>query len=85
MILEVNDALKSIGIEDDHARTAAGALSDNATAIADLSQEMNERFNRLEVDLADKFGRLRTEQVAVRAVFAILMAAVASIVLKLYF
>ena len=47
MILEVYDAFRSIGIDDDNARRAAGALSDNPKAIADLRAEIKEEFAKV--------------------------------------
>ena len=68
MILEVYDAFRSIGIDDDHARKAAGALSDNPKAIADLRTDMTGEFAKVTLEFAnvrgemrDEFANLRTE------------------------
>ena len=74
MILEVYDAFRSIGIDDDNARKAAGALSENPKAIADLRSEIK-----------DEFSKLRTERVVVWTMLGFLIAGVLSIVAKIYF
>ena len=60
MILEVYDAFRSIGIDDEQARKAAGALSDNPRAIADLRTEMMGEF----ANVRSEFIKVRSEMTA---------------------
>ena len=67
MILEVYDAFRSIGIDDERARQAAGALSDNPRAIGELRADMTERFNQVHTDMTERFNQVHTEMAQLRA------------------
>ncbi len=81
LILEVYDAFKSVGVDDETARKAAGALSDNPKQIADLRAEMNGRFDNLQAGIS----AIRSERLVVWTLFVLLTGGVASLVLKAYF
>ena len=67
MILEVYDAFKSIGIDDETARKAAGALSDNPSAIADLRSDMKDEFVLVRSEMADLRSNMKDEFAKVRS------------------
>ena len=61
LVLEVYDAFNSVGIDDDMARKAAGALSDNPKQIADLRTEMIDQFAELRIEMNGRFESARAE------------------------
>ena len=103
LILEVYDAFKSVGIDDDAARKAAGALSnvqsETGSLRAEMNErfaesraEMNERFNQIDrkfdaliLSMEKRFGKSESDLLLVKWMFGILVAGVASTVLRLYF
>ncbi len=91
LILEVYDAFKSVGVDDDAARKAAGALSNVQSETTGLRTEMNERFNQmgrkfdaLILTLEKRFGKIEGDLLSLKCMFGILVAGVASTVLRLY-
>ena len=127
LILEVYDAFKSVGVDDDAARKAAGALSGHEREIGDVRAEVSSRFDKVQAEMNSRFdkaqakmnsrfdkaetnsrlgrmqaeiisrfdqmslayekrfSRLEAEQLVVRALFAILIAGVASLIVKTFF
>ncbi len=96
LIIEVYDAFKSVGMDDETARKAAGALSNNDSKIDQLEAKLDRRIDQLEAKLDRKIDQLETriierlgkadaDTLVLKWMVGVMFAGVASLVARSFF